>query len=71
MEITKEQIEQYKNEKLQFQNYFKYAFTYQNEKIRITTNGISDEMYRSWMVQEMTLEQIIEETSKELYITII
>lgn len=60
-----ELIEKYKDQKLEFDRYYKYDFFYANDVIIVKAGGDGNDIYRSEMGRTMTLEEIVNECGTE------
>lgn len=61
----KKLVNKYENEVLSFIGYYKYSFTYGNDKVRVEVGGDSGDIYRSDLRASMTLKSLINECGDE------
>ena len=59
----------YKDQKLNFESYYKYEFYYTNDLIQVSVGGDSDDIYRADLTPTMTLRELVHECGDE-YLTI-
>jgi len=54
METFKEVFEKFKDEKVVFSSYYKYAFVFKNENVTCGVGGIADDIYKLEIVANET-----------------
>lgn len=57
----KDLLEKYKNEEVTFKGYYKYTFTYGNEKIDVSCGNDGSDIYKADLSPTMKLKDLIAE----------